>query len=291
MQTAVVIPVYNRPELLLRALDSVLRQSCQPDEIVVVDDCSTVDMAKVRELVEDAGGKWMRLTKNAGPAAARNAGAEATNAHWITFLDSDDEWEERKLEAQLRWHAENSGNRISQVGERWFRNGGEVRKKEHQIQQGGDLFEDACKHCAIAPSCVMISRDLWEEHGGFDERFAVCEDYELWLRITASEKVGLVPEDLVRRHGGHDDQLSKTTIAMDRFRVLALLEILYLGGLGAGKEAVVRREIEKKSQVLAQGAKKRGLKQRGDFYERLSALEKNDPADYLDDAWAQVEEI
>lgn len=283
MFVTVVIPVYNRPVLLRRALESVSRQTCQSIDLVVVDDASSTDLNEIREEVEAGGGYWIRLPKRSGPAAARNAGVAATKSPWIAFLDSDDEWEPEKLELQLRWHRENPAVPISQVAERWIRNGAEVKKRSYQEQRGGDLFAVACRQCAIAPSCVMISRDLWDRHGGFDERFDVCEDYELWLRITAEEQVGYIPEALVRRHGGHDDQLSVTAVAMDRYRVAGLLKMLRSYALGKEEKAHVCGEITAKSAVLAAGAAKRGLTERSLFFSRLAEISSGELEEELDE--------
>src|SRR5687768_1799049 len=87
-RVGVVIPVYNRPAAVCRAIRSVLRQTHQNFEIVVVDDCSTDDtLAAVRE-IRDPRIAVLRQDRNRGPAAARNTGARATSAPFLAFLDS-----------------------------------------------------------------------------------------------------------------------------------------------------------------------------------------------------------
>ncbi len=221
----IVIPVFNRADCIVRAVNSVLAQTYDSFSLVVVDDGSSCDLSEVEQLVRDSGHQWLRLPVNRGVAAARNEGVKLSSAKWISFLDSDDEWAPQKLEAQWNWHRENPAVSISQVSEDWYRNGALFSKPEHLRQRGGDLFEASCQRCAIGPSCVMMNREIWDQSGGFDERFRVCEDYALWLRIASGNHVGLIPgESLVKKHGGHQDQLSVETPLLERYRLLALLE-------------------------------------------------------------------
>lgn len=273
MKVAVVIPAYNRRDLLLRAMRSLEAQTRPPDEVVIVDDASEEDMSGCRETAKRCGFRWIRMVENRGPASARNAGVRETSAQWISFLDSDDEWEAAKLEKQLQWHEENPLLPVSQVHERWIRNGHAVPKPAHWMQKGGDLFAASVARCAIGPSCVMISRGFWDRLGGFHELFRVCEDYELWLRATAVTRIGLVGEvPLVRKHGGHGDQLSEMIPAMDRYRVHALILLTAREDLDAERRATVLRGIGEKARILVGGAEKRGLSERADFYRQLASV-------------------
>lgn len=267
---SVVIPAFGRAAQLERAIDSLLSQTSTEFRIVVVDDASAGGLVAAREKIESLGHIWIAREENSGPAAARNDGASATDLKWIAFLDSDDEWLPKKLEKQIGWHSMNPDCRISQVHEEWVRNGEVVKKPPHWEQREGDLFSDSVERCSIGPSCVMIRRDLWNESGGFDESFRVCEDYELWLRITRSERVGLVPGPaLVRKRGGHPDQLSTTVPALDRFRIAALWKLLKSGSLSEGKQQVVEQGIWRKAGILASGAEKRGFHDRAAYYRKV----------------------
>lgn len=268
---SVIIPAFNRRNQLARAIDAVLSQSETDFTLVVVDDASEDDLSALQERVEGLGHIWIRCRENVGPAAARNCGVASVNTEWIAFLDSDDEWMPDKLQKQLDWHKAHPGFRISQVREDWIRDGKVIGKPKHWEQQGGDLFSESVERCAIGPSCVMIRRDLWNETGGFDERYRVCEDYELWLRITMSEQVGLIPgAALVRKHGGHADQLSTAIPALDRFRLVALAELLENGELTESQVTSVAKGIETKARILEAGARKRGALERAEFYRRVA---------------------
>lgn len=263
-RVVVVIPVRDRPEMLRRAVESVLAQSFRFFDLVVVDDASPEDLSEVRDWVEGAGHHWLSLDKNVGPAGARNAGAELLKSQWLAFLDSDDVWEVEKLQQQVDWHARHPKIEISQCEERWMRNGQPFKKKFRQVQPEGWIFEACVQVCCISPSCVMMSHRLWQQLGGFDQRYRVCEDYELWLRVALNEQVGVVKGTagaLVTRHGGHEDQLSFALPAMDRFRVMALLDLMLKVDLSPQQKQWVVGAILQRSEVLQQGAQKRAKQQ------------------------------
>jgi len=98
---SVIIPTYNRESLILRAIDSVLRQTCQDFEIIVVDDKSTDATQQVLSSISDPRLRVLRHSTNCGPPATRNTGINAACGEYLAFLDSDDEWLEQKLEVQL----------------------------------------------------------------------------------------------------------------------------------------------------------------------------------------------
>jgi glycosyltransferase involved in cell wall biosynthesis len=98
---SVIIPTYNRETLILRAIDSVLRQTYQNFELIVVDDKSTDGTQQVLSSIRDPRLRVLRHSTNSGPPATRNTGINAASGEYLAFLDSDDEWLEQKLEVQL----------------------------------------------------------------------------------------------------------------------------------------------------------------------------------------------
>ncbi|NNE93034.1 MAG: glycosyltransferase family 2 protein [Verrucomicrobiales bacterium] len=255
---AVVIPAFGRPRRLRQAVESVLNQEETDFQLVVVDDASPLDfgLSDVREFVERAGHRWIVHSENRGPAASRNTGAAATSAEWIAFLDSDDTWEPRKLAAQLEWHREHPDFQISQCEEGWIRKGKPADKPTHlQQPDSGRIFSESTRRCCISPSAVLMSRDLWNEAGGFDEWFRVCEDYELWLRITARHPVGFVPGKWVTKFGGASDQLTASVPhGIDRWRIAALLKFLETGNPdGAQFDATISALLEKAAIIGKKG--------------------------------------
>ena len=271
MNVSVVIPTYNRREELIRAVESVLNQGHHQTEIIVVDDGSSM---KVEEILKKFDRENLKIIyqANKGPAAARNRGVEESKSEWLAFLDSDDFWLRDKLAKQVEFHREHSGILISQTDEEWVRNGIKVNPKKYHLKQGGDIFAISLERCMISPSAVMIQRRLFEKMGGFDETFPVCEDYDLWLRITSQHKVGFIKEKLVVKTGGHADQLSRKYWGMDRFRIKALEKILESDMIQTKREAA-QKILELKLKVLIEGCLKRGKeKEAREYVNKLKRL-------------------
>ncbi len=110
----------------------------------------------------------------------------------------------------------------------------------------------------MAPSTVMLRRELLERHGMFDDSLPVCEDYDLWLRLTAYHPVALLNEKLMTRHGGHADQLSRKLWGIDRFRVQSLQKILIQENLRPGDRTAAVRILREKCKILIKGFRNRG---------------------------------
>ena len=98
---SVIIPTFNRARLIVRTIESVLAQSYQNMEIIVVDDASTDNTGAVVQHISDPRIKYFQLETNGGPSKARNAGVEQARGEFVAFLDSDDEWDPQKIELQL----------------------------------------------------------------------------------------------------------------------------------------------------------------------------------------------
>ena len=149
---SVIIPTYNRASLIDRAVASVLGQTRDDLELVVVDDGSTdVTVDLLAGYRSDPRFHILCLPQNRGVSAARNAGAGATGAPWIAFLDSDDEWLPDKLSRQLRWSAANPELEIVQTQELWIRHGRRVNPPRTHEKFGGDLFAASLERCMITP--------------------------------------------------------------------------------------------------------------------------------------------
>src|SRR5208337_2425547 len=191
--------------------------------------------------------------EHTGPAAARNRGGELARAPLIAFLDSDDLWSPSKLERQLSFMRANPGCAISQTNEVWIRNGRRVNPGLRHRKRAGDIFIDSLRTCLFSMSATMIRTDLFRSLGGFDEVMAAAEDYDLWLRILIDHEAGLLDEPLVTRRGGHPDQTSATTPALDRFRILALAKLLTDDRLSQTRRSAVVEALVEKCGIYAGG--------------------------------------
>jgi len=261
---SVIIPTYNRAHLLGRAIESVLAQTFRDFELIVVDDGSTDCTG---ELLRSFGSSVRSVVQlNRGVSAARNHGIRVASGELLAFLDSDDEWLPDKLERQVRDFDPLRPWLISHTDEIWRRNGDPVRQKEIHRKQSGFFFDRALERCLISPSSVMISRALLDHVGLFDESLPAAEDYDLWLRITAFHEVTFVPEPLVIKHGDSPDQLSRTTPAIDRFRIRAIEKILADPRLRDDYRQAALMEAARKCRIFATGCFKRGKTEEAEAY-------------------------
>ena len=254
MRVSAVIPTYNRAEFVREAIDSVLQQDYADVELIVVDDGSRDGTAAV---VAEFGPAVRYLwQENRGVSAARNRGVAVSTGGLIAFLDSDDLWAPGKVSAQVAYFETHPDAQACHTDELWIRRGVRVNERRIHRKQGGWQFVASLPRCLISPSAVMMRRGLWERLGGFDESLPACEDYDLWLRLTAVTPVGFLPDRLVTKRGGHADQLSRTTPALDRYRIRALEKALATR-LSAEHRRAVLEQLVAKCRIVAQGARKR----------------------------------
>ena len=256
---SVVIPTLNRCSLLQRAIESVLKQTLVPSEIIVVDNGSTDDTKK---MVCSLYPNINYLTEEkSGVSAARNKGIKIAKSDWIAFLDSDDIWESEKLEKQLISYINHKTEiRFIHTNETWIRNGKFLNQMKKHQKSGGNLFNNSLKLCCISPSSSMIRKKVFEDHGFFDEKLKVCEDYDMWIRITAKEEVAYLSEPLVIKHGGHEDQLSKKYWGMDRFRIESIEKNINDNWFSREQNKLAYEILIKKLNIVISGANKRGNK-------------------------------
>jgi glycosyltransferase involved in cell wall biosynthesis len=195
---SVVIPTFNRLQKLQHAMDSVLQQTRQVDELVVVDDGSTDGTFEwLSEISAQTRYPYIVALqqKNGGPAAARNTGIKRASGELIAFLDDDDTWHPDKMQRQLlvlqatpelallgcasdtlkMW----GGSRVVNVGE----------------------WGLVCRN-RFPTSSVIARRDVLIARGGFPEDMRHCEDYALWLKIVAGRKCAFLNDVLVSYSGG-----------------------------------------------------------------------------------------
>ncbi len=269
-EVSVIVPAYNRCAMLLEAIASVLAQSAPAFELIVIDDGSTDGTSENERLRRMSETIRIERIDHRGPAAARNRGVALARAPLIAFLDSDDLWSPTKLERQLAFMRDNPGCAISQTSEIWIRNGRRVNPAHRHRKRAGDIFIDSLRTCLIGMSSVMIRAELFRSSGGFDEHMAAAEDYDLWLRILVDHEAGLLDEPLVTRRGGHPDQTSAITPALDRFRILALAKLLAYNRLSPARRSSVVEVLAEKCRIYARGLRRRARIDEARLYEWIA---------------------
>lgn len=205
-KVSVIIPTFNRSELVPRAIDCVLAQTFPVEDIIVVDDGSTDGTA---EALERRYGGRIRLLQqpNAGVSAARNRGLAIAEGEYLSLLDSDDLWLPAKTERQVRWLDAHPGFGmvlcdIMQV-DRDGNDIGPIRRRDF-IPEDGTVLKWVLRQPSLAPLSAMFRREVYETVGGFDAGLRTAEDIDFHLRIARRWPIGVLSEELVRAMRGHD---------------------------------------------------------------------------------------
>lgn len=252
----IILPTYNRAHTLMRAVQSVQQQTFSAWQLFIIDDGSTDETRKlVAETLNSDPRIHYHRQEQKGVSAARNFGIQMSQAPWVAFLDSDDEWLSDKLSRQLKL-LQDSKLLWGHGEEIWVRNGQRVNPMKKHFKAGGDQFARSLELCCISPSCAILHRTLLAETRGFREDFEVCEDYELWLRLSKKYEIAFDPQPIIKKYGGHEDQLSHKYHSMDIWRVRAQAHLLEEKGLSDSQESLVLSSMASKLRVLIKGAQK-----------------------------------
>lgn len=210
---SVVIPTYNRSNVIRRAIESAKDQSIKSIEIIVVDDASSDNTEQVVSSLSDDRVKYIRHENNRGGGAARNTGINNANGEYIAFLDSDDVWHEKKLQKQLaylkqldeEWVACYCGHERKYSGRskaiKTFAEQFIPSKRVTGMEGGQELIDDLlCGNLGVGgASTIVIRKDVVQQIGGFDERFPRHQDWEFLIRVLKRGRIAYVPDTLVTK--------------------------------------------------------------------------------------------
>jgi glycosyltransferase involved in cell wall biosynthesis len=196
MQFSIIIPTYNRAELIQPTLDSVLSQTYEVWECIVVDDGSTDHTAEVIRSYTEKDERFRYIYQNnAERSAARNTGIRHAKGEWICFLDSDDLYEQNYL-SELITKLEQINNKPSLIISDYFRWNG--RKKEEQIHSISDKgrIADWLFQFPVSPTRCCVHVSILQSYQ-FDERICIVEDTVLWVSIASSYPIHLLNKPVV----------------------------------------------------------------------------------------------
>lgn len=210
---SVIMPTFNRPAWLRAAVRCVLEQTLEDWELIIADDGSDEQTREhLRTLGTDTAGRVrvLFLPHSGNPPAARNVALHEARGEYIAFLDSDDLWLPRKLEAQIASLGEHPTREWSYT--RSVLVDGSGRPLEggrglcYPATKDGWIVESLLKgEAAVTQSSVLARRDAIARVGGYPEDLPICGDYELYVRLALQSEIDFVDEPLVlvRRHGEH----------------------------------------------------------------------------------------
>jgi GT2 family glycosyltransferase len=232
-----VIPTFNCARLLRHALASALAQTVPLREIIVVDDGSTDDTA---EVVASLGPAVTYVRQpNSGPSAARNRGAHMASGSWLAFLDADDQWMPDKIRRQLAAaHASPDAVLVYTATSLVYADGTRRLREAVPPAQLWPLLR--YRNC-LTDSTVLVRRNVFLEHGGFNSDLRTCEDWDLWARIRAHHSVTYVPDALCAysiRPGSLSSNIDQMLVD-----TAAILEPTLLVGLTGIPRRLWRRRI------------------------------------------------
>ncbi len=212
--SAVITTHKRAPEIVERALKSVLSQTYENMEVTVVDD-SPSDYAErdaVRKTVEkyaDRKVKYIPHEKCMGACAARNTGLAASSGEYIAFLDDDDEWKSEKIEKQLQRFTSEDIALVYCGSEQLNEVTGEVRQLTCTFLEG-KVYKRLLQNNFIgSTSFPLLRRSALCEIGGFDVQMLSCQDYDVWLRLSKKYSVSFVRDPLVVYHWSAGEQITK----------------------------------------------------------------------------------
>lgn len=200
---SVVIPTYNREKTILRALQSVLDQSYEVHEVIVVDDASSDGTQNLIESVKDERIKYVKLEQNGGPSNARNTGARMASGDWIAFQDSDDCWDKNKLEKQMEHLSNHPEYAMIYCMYRLYIDDAEgvlVPQQPFAEVMEGDMFHTLLVKNTIGTPTMLVNKKRFMDIGGFSTDYKALEDWEFVIRFAKENLIGFVPEPLMNAY-------------------------------------------------------------------------------------------
>ena len=220
VRVSVVIPCFNGEEYLAEAVDSVLAQTYEQREVIVVDDGSSDRSIDILNRYQDQI-HVLRHATNRGNVAARNTGVHTAIGEYIAFLDSDDYWDPQFL-SKLVAAIDRSGAGIAYCG---WQNVGLPEPRGSPFvppdYENADKLRTLLRSCPWPIHGALIRRDIVASVGAFDETLTSCADFDLWLRTAPFCRLVRVPEVLAyyRFHGGVQITKNRLRIIMNHWRV------------------------------------------------------------------------
>ncbi len=222
-RVSVIIPTYNRAHLIERAIQTVLSQTYQDLEIIVVDDGSSDNTEEVVMTLKDERIRYIRHEENKGAPAARNTGIQAAKGDYIAFQDSDDEWLPQKLEKQMKVF-ETVSAKVGVVYTGFLRI--ENDKKEYipylwVTKKEGDIHKELLKGSFITTPAILVRKECFKKAGMFDERLPRLQDWELVLRLSKYYDFKFIDEPLLK-----SPYMTDSISSSEKARIKALKLIL-----------------------------------------------------------------
>ncbi len=205
---SVIIPTYNRADIVKKAIKSVLEQNFSDLELIVIDDHSEDNTEEVVMSFRDSRLKQIRQKKRQGAPAARNAGIKIARGEFIGLLDDDDKWLPNKLKYQIEKFKIVS-NKIGLI----YCAAQTVNSKTNKIISStlpdlkGNILKDLLRSNAISSATPLIRKKCFDAVGLYDETLTGCQDWDMWVRIAEKFEIDFI-EEILAQYFIHGEQMS-----------------------------------------------------------------------------------
>jgi len=222
-KVSVILPTYNRAYIIEKSIQSVLNQTYQDFEIIVIDDGSIDNTEEIiKELQEkDNRIRYLRLNINKGASHARNEGIKIAQGEYITFQDSDAEWMPEKLEKQIK--AIENNLKIIYTGLWRIEGGNKYYIPDKYIsQKEGYIYKKLLKGGFVDTVSLMVNKECFKKVGVFDEKLPLHEDWDLAIRLSKYYEFKLIDEPLFI------SQCYKDSISLNQDAKMKAIELIYL---------------------------------------------------------------
>jgi glycosyltransferase involved in cell wall biosynthesis len=222
LDVSVIIPAFNAANTIIRAIDSVRSQNMGSLEVIIIDDGSidgTPDVV-LSNIRAGENIQLVRMAKNSGVSAARNAGIRVAKGKFLAFLDADDIWLPEKLRKQIAVIERDSSITLVSCNSQLIAESGLPVKEGHLNRppvEGDDAWKTLLTYNFLPTPTVLTLTSLVKEIGGFDEKLAVGEDLDLWIKLGLRGKIVVLKEiltnyydsagSLMKRHGGQTSEI------------------------------------------------------------------------------------
>ncbi|WP_456368300.1 glycosyltransferase family 2 protein, partial [Thermococcus sp.] len=216
---SVIIPTYNRDNLLKRAIESVLAQTFEDFEILVIDGAGRNSTKELVYSFRDSRLRYIPQRKR-GIANARNLGVLKSRGTFIAFLDDDDSWRKDKLERQVElfWRLSRSYGVLYTAFSYYYLEKDMILGVKLP-KATGNVYKYLLKDNITGTSTIMVRRECFKRAGLFRESFITCEDWDMWLRMSRICLFGAIREPLVE-YSVHPGQFSFAKYLQGRYRMI-----------------------------------------------------------------------
>ncbi|MAF85421.1 MAG: glycosyl transferase family 2 [Dehalococcoidales bacterium] len=224
MKVSVILPTYNRANMLTEAIDSALNQTFKDFELIIINNYSTDNTESVVKSYDDKRIRYFKNRNNGLVSVNRNYGIQKSRGEYTAFLDDDDLWLPEKLEKQVKLLDSNKELGLVYSGSHVIDNKGNLIR--HTYFRGikpcrGDVFNELLVSNFIPQLTVLVRRETLDKVGKFDTKYKIAQDYDLWLRIAAHYQVDFIDQPLAKYRFHKDGASQKEMIRSFQEEILA----------------------------------------------------------------------